>query len=76
MQKRVSVNLKQQIHYLGYIITKDDLMMDATKVEAIVNWPHPTNIAKLQVFLGLTRFYQKYIQDYSKLIVLVDISIM
>ena len=60
---------KQQIHYLGRVITKDDLMMDPTKVEAIVKWPPPMNIVKLQVFLGLANFYQKYIQDYAKLMV-------
>ena len=50
---------KEQIHDLGNIITKDGLMMDHAKVEAIMNWPHPTNMNELQVFLGLANFYQK-----------------
>ena len=60
--------LKQQIHYLGHIITKNGLMMDLAKVEAIVNQPHPMNMIKLQVFLGLVNIYWKYIQDYAKLV--------
>ena len=43
--------------------------MDPDKVDAIVRWPHPTNLEELQIFLGLAGFYCKFIQDYAKITV-------
>ena len=43
--------------------------MDPDKVDAIVRWPHPTNLEELQIFLGLAGFYRKFIQDYAKIAV-------
>ena len=59
---------KEQVYYLGHIITRDGLMIDPAKVEAIMNWPHPTNMIELQVFLRLANFCCN-IQDYTKLMV-------
>ncbi|WP_208972667.1 hypothetical protein, partial [Escherichia coli] len=60
---------KTEIHYLGHIITNDGIMMDPEKVEAIVKWPHPTNLTELQIFLGLVGFYRQYIKDYAKIVI-------
>ncbi len=38
-------------------------MMDPKKVEATVSWPHPMNIDKLQIFLGMAG------KDYAKIVV-------
>ncbi|MCO5550198.1 hypothetical protein L7F22_003680 [Adiantum nelumboides] len=41
--------------------------MDMSKVDAIVHWPHPTNLEELQIFLGLAGFYCKFVCDYAKI---------
>ena len=38
---------KEQVHYLGHIISNEGIMMDPDKVDAIVRWPHPTNLKEL-----------------------------
>ena len=35
----------------------------------MMNWPPPTNLKEIQVFLGLTRFYRKFVKDYAKVAV-------
>ena len=45
--------------------------MDLAKEEAIVNWPHFIDIVELKVFLGLDKFYQKFIWDYVEFMVLM-----
>ena len=60
---------KEKIHYLGHIISNEGIMMDPDKVDAIVRWPHPTNLEELQIFLGLAGFYRKFIRDYAKIAV-------
>ena len=37
--------------------------MDPEKVEAILRWPAPKNLQKLQIFLGMSGFYRQYIRD-------------
>ena len=38
--------LKNELVYLGFVISKDGLKMDLEKIEAIVNWSSPKNILK------------------------------
>jgi hypothetical protein len=35
------------------------------KIEAMVAWPQPANITKLHGFLGLTSYYNKFVQNYG-----------
>ena len=34
----------ERVQFLGHIVTKDGISVDPAKVEAIVNWPRPTNV--------------------------------
>ena len=57
---------EEKIHYLGHIISSDGIMMEPSKIEAIMNWPPPTNLKEIQVFLGLIGFYRKFVKNYAK----------
>ena len=46
---------KEKIHSLGYLIGKDGLEADPSKVEAITQMEAPTNISELRRFLGMVR---------------------
>ena len=48
---------KNEIEFLGLIISKDLITMDKGKVEAIRNWPEPKNKKELHQFLGFVNFY-------------------
>ena len=38
---------KQELTYLGHIISKNSIQTDSKKVEAICKWPVPTNVTKV-----------------------------
>lgn len=59
--------LQKQIKYLGYKISSNGLEIDETKTVCIRNWPVPTNLKKLQRFVGFANFYRKYIQNFSQI---------
>ena len=57
-----------QIEFLGHIVSADGLQMDPRKLDAINQWPPPTNAKDVQRFLGLTGYYRKFIKNYATLL--------
>ena len=41
--------------------------MDPQKVEAILNWKPPTSVTEIRSFLGLSRYYRKFVEGFSKI---------
>jgi hypothetical protein len=52
--------------YLGFIISTDSIQVDPEKVIAVQKWKTPTTIRGVQSFLGFCNFYQRFIQEYSR----------
>jgi len=53
------------VAYLGHIISKDGVAMDADKVSVVAAWPQPRSPRGLRGFLGLAGYYRKFIQGFS-----------
>lgn len=53
-----------QIEYLGHNVSAMGVQMEKSKVEAIVQWPAPTNIKQLRGF-GLSGYYRRLIANYA-----------
>jgi len=58
---------RQTVRYLGYIISSKGISMDPEKVRSIQDWPIPTSVRDIQVFLGFCNFYRNLISHYSDL---------
>ncbi|EOY31592.1 Uncharacterized protein TCM_038545 [Theobroma cacao] len=56
------------ISFLGHVVSKDRVMVDPKKIEAIGKWPRPTSMTKICSFLGLEGYYRLFIKDFCKLI--------
>jgi len=56
---------KQQIEYLGLIISENQVSMDPVKVTGVREWPTPKNKTDVQTFLGFVNFYRRFIWDFS-----------
>ena len=53
--------------YLGHTISNQGVAMQSSKIEAIVNWPHPRNVEGVRRFLGLIGYYRKFTQGYGSI---------
>ena len=41
--------------------------MDPEKVEAVMSWEWPKLVFEIRIFLGLTGYYRRFIEDFSRL---------
>ena len=58
---------EQEIKYLGHLVSSEGVRPDPEKVEKVKDWPEPTNVHETRQFLGLSNYFRKFIQGYSKL---------
>ena len=56
-----------RVEYLGHFISNDMVSTDPSKIEAVKNWPIPTIVKRFRGFLGLTRYYRRFIKNYSQI---------
>jgi hypothetical protein len=41
------------------------MFVDQRKVDAVLKWERPTNMTKIQSFLGLAGYYRRFIEGFS-----------
>lgn len=59
---------KDRLRYLGYIVDKDGLHTDPSKLEIIKNFPTPKSVKNVRSFIGMCSYYRRFIPDFSNLI--------
>ena len=37
-----------QVSFLGHIVSKDGILVDPSKIEAVKNWPRPTSVTEVR----------------------------
>ena len=56
---------RQQVEYLGYIVSEAGIAADPRKVEAVRSFPEPVHLTSLRSFLGLASYYRRFIPLFS-----------
>lgn len=57
--------LETTIEFLGYEISNSTIRPTDNKIEAVKQFPQPTDIHKVRQFLGLTGYFRKFIHQYA-----------
>jgi hypothetical protein len=52
---------KDEVIFLGYIVEKDGICINPSKIKAILEWPVLRTVKEVQAFLGFANFYRWFI---------------
>jgi len=56
---------RHELKYLGHIIDHRGIRTDPEKVQAMTQWPRPTNVRQIRQFVGLASWYRRFIPEFS-----------
>ena len=55
----------KEVSFLGHIVSIKGIIVDPTKIEAVVSWKPPRNVTEVRSFLGLAGYYRWFVKGFS-----------
>ncbi|XP_062100020.1 uncharacterized mitochondrial protein AtMg00860-like [Humulus lupulus] len=56
-----------QVTFFGHIVSKDGVMVDLIKIDAVKNWPRLKNVSEVRSFMRMAGYYWRFVEGFSKI---------
>ena len=56
-----------RVVFLEHVISKEGILVDPTKIEALSKQLQPKNVMSRRSFLGLFGYYKRFVEEFSKI---------
>lgn len=57
---------RREVRFLVHVVSENGISVDSSKVAAIQDLRVPTIVTEIHSFIGLARYYRKFIKEFSK----------
>ena len=57
----------KEVKFLSHVVSKQGVVVDPAKIEAVMKWEPPKNVTDVCSFLGLAGYYRRFVEGFSKL---------
>lgn len=54
-----------KLDHLGHVISQSGVATDPKKMDTIKEWIEPTKVKEVRAFLGLYRYYRRFVKDFG-----------
>ena len=56
-----------EVQFVGHLVNQHGILVNPAKMEPMMRWEIPIPPSKIQNFLGLAGYYQRFIRYFSKI---------
>lgn len=56
---------KQQLNYLGHVLSPAGVATDPSKIAIVQKWPVPTSVKELRSFLSMAGYYRRFVKNFG-----------